>query len=110
MREKSTVSIGKANGIEFVQYNSIVGENDSSVELNGKVYDGFYVSYNNYDRAIYGDVTTALVLGQMQKFYILNGNHSEQYKELIGQGFFKCLEYFKANINQANQFSDKIEL
>ncbi|MDF2841785.1 MAG: pPPM1a [Herbinix sp.] len=108
MRERSTVNLGKAEGLEFVQYNSIVGKNDSSVELNGKVYDGFYVSNNNYDRAIYGDVTTALVLGQMQKFYILTGNHCEQYKELINQGFSKCFEYFKANINQAHKFSDEI--
>jgi hypothetical protein len=91
---------------EFIQYNSIVGKNDSPVKLNGKVYDGFYVSYNSYDRAIYGDVTTALVLGQMQKFYILTGNHSEQYKELINKGFSKCLDYFKANINQAHRYSD----
>jgi hypothetical protein len=109
MRERSTVSVGNANGIPFVQYNSMVGQNDSPVELNGKVYDGFYVSYNNYDRAIYGDVTTALVLGQMQKFYILTGNHCEQYKELINQGFFKCFDYFKANINQVHRYSDEIE-
>lgn len=109
MGEKSTVSVGKANGIDFVNYNSMVGENNSPVELNSKTYDGFYVSYNNYDIAIYGDVTTALVLGQMQKFYILTGNHSAQYKELIGQGFEKCLEYYKENINQSHKYSDEIE-
>lgn len=108
MREISKVNVGSANGFPFVQYNSIVGENDSPVEYNGKGYEGFYVSYNNYDRAIYGDVTTALVLGQMQKFYILTGNHCEQYKELINQGFIRCLEYFKANITQAHNNSDKI--
>ncbi|SHJ57609.1 hypothetical protein SAMN02745136_00432 [Anaerocolumna jejuensis DSM 15929] len=109
MREISTVNVGNANGIPFAQYNSIVGENNSPIEVNGKVYDGFYVSYNNYDRAIYGDVTTALVLGQMQKFYILTGNHCEQYEELINQGFFRCLEYFKANINQAHNYSDRMD-
>ena len=108
MREQTTVCIGRANGMEFVQYNSIVGDNGLPVELDGKVYDGFYVSFNNYDIAIYGDVTTALVLGQMQKFYILTGNHSKQYKKLISQGFFKCLDYFKANINQAHINSDKV--
>lgn len=108
MTEQTTVSLGKVNGMEFVQYNSIVGNNGSPVELDGKVYDGFYVSYNNYDIAIYGDVTTALVLGQMQKFYILTGNHSNQYKELINQGFFKCLDCFKSNINQAHIYSDKV--
>ena len=108
MSAKSTVSLGKVNDMGFVQYNSIVGNNDSTVEFDGKIYDGFYVSYNNYDIAIYGDVTTALVLGQMQKFYILTGNHSKQYKELINQGFFKCFNYFKSNLNQAYIYSDKV--
>lgn len=108
MKEKSTVNIGRAGGNEFIQYNHIVGEDDSLIELNGKLYEGFYVSYNNHEIDLYGDVTTALVLGQMEKFYILTGNHCEQYEELIGQGFFECLEYYKENINQAHKFSDKI--
>jgi len=108
MVEQTTISLGKANGVESYYTNSMVGEDDSQIELDGQVYDGFYVSYNNYDIAIYGDVTTALVLGQMQKFYVLTGNHSTQYKELINQGFFKCLDYFKSNIDQAHIYSDKV--
>ncbi|ABQ28941.1 hypothetical protein [Acidiphilium cryptum] len=44
--------------------------------LNG---NGFYVSYNDFDRGIYGGDTTALVLGQMERFFILNGDHRGQY-------------------------------
>lgn len=109
MKEKSTINLNRANGIEFIQYNSVVGENNSLIEFDNKAYDGFYVSYNNYDKNIYGDATTALVLGQMQKFYILNGNHCEEYKELINQGFSKCIEYYKKNIKQSNKYSDKIQ-
>ena len=45
--------------------------------------DGFFVSYNSRDAAIYGADTTALVVGQMQKFYILDGDHRLQYAPLI---------------------------
>ena len=36
--------------------------------------DDFYISYNGVDAAIYGGQTTALVIGQMQAFYILNAD------------------------------------
>lgn len=103
----SSISVDYFNGIPIINYNAIVGENDSQIEVDGKIYDGFYVSYNSYDVAIYGDVTTALVLGQMQKFYILNGNHCEEYSKIIKDGFEKCMEYFKKNISQINKNSDK---
>ncbi len=45
--------------------------------------DGFYVSYNAKDISIYGTDTTALVIGQMQAFYILDGNHMAAYAPLI---------------------------
>jgi hypothetical protein len=71
--------------------------------------DGFYVSYNDTDLNIYGCRTTALVLGpQMEKFYILNGDHRAQYTPLIGQGFDACLAYFKANLGLVNMRSDAI--
>lgn len=103
----SSVSVEKFNGIPIINYNDVVGENYSKIEFNGKMYDGFYVSYNSYDTAIYGNTTTALVLGQMQKFYILNGNHSEEYKKIIKDGFEKCMKYFKRNIHQINKYSDR---
>jgi hypothetical protein len=68
---------------------------------------GFYISYNNHDTDLYGSDTTALVLGQMEKFYILNGDHRAQYATLIESGFDACLEYFRANISLINMRSDK---
>lgn len=70
---------------------------------------GFYVSYNDHDTAIYGSDTTALVLGQMEKFYILKGDHRAQYLPLIDQGFDACLAYFKANAQDMHKHSDKID-
>lgn len=67
---------------------------------------GFYVSYNNYDSRIYGCDTTALVCGQMQNFYILNGDHRAQYLQLISKGLDACLAYFKENINEKNKYSE----
>lgn len=104
--EKSTVRLKNFNGIPIVSYNSVIIHNSSRVVVDGKTYDGFYVSYNHHDIATYGDVTTALVLGQMQKFYILNGNHSEAYKKLEKAGFLKCMDYFKQHISQINKYSD----
>lgn len=68
--------------------------------------DGFYVSYNEYDTAIYGCDTTALVVGQMEKFYILNGDHREKYSSLIERGFDACMSYFQENISLINIRSD----
>lgn len=103
----SSVSVDNYKGVPLVNYNSIIGESDSQIEIDGKIYDGFYVSYNSYDIAIYGDITTALVVGQMQKFYILNGDHREEYAKIINDGFEKCMGYFKENINQINKNSDR---
>ena len=69
--------------------------------------DGFYISFNKYDSHIYGDITTALVVGQGEKFYILNGDHREIYFHLISQGFDACFEYFKSQPDKINKYSDK---
>lgn len=70
--------------------------------------DGFYVSYNGVDSGIYGGQTTALVIGQMQAFYILNGDHQAAYAELIPQGLPACMAYFQANAASINKHSDRI--
>lgn len=70
--------------------------------------DGFYVSFNNIDRDIYGCDTTALVFGQMQSFYILNGDHRQAYKDLIPEGYDACLAYFRSNSDQVNKRSDQL--
>lgn len=69
---------------------------------------GFYVSYNDHDISIYGSDTTALVVGQMEKFYILKGDHRAQYLPIVSQGFDACLHYFIDNMNAMHKFSDKI--
>lgn len=70
--------------------------------------DGFYISYNDIDLSIYGCDTTALVFGQMQKFYILNGDHVRQYMEIIHLGFDACFDYFMDNLQDINKNSDKV--
>jgi len=70
--------------------------------------DDFYISHNSLDAAIYGGETTALVIGQMQAFYILNGDHQAAYAALMPQGLSACLAYFKAHQGQMNKFSDRI--
>jgi hypothetical protein len=69
--------------------------------------DGFYVSYNAHDVAIYGSDTTALVKGQMEAFYILQGNHMAAYAPLIDVGFDACMDYFETNSELISKFSDK---
>ncbi|MGE8063920.1 hypothetical protein [Pseudomonas sp. NPDC089569] len=71
--------------------------------------DGFFISFNDHDTApsLYGDVTTALVFGQMQAFYILNGDHRAAYAGLLNDGFDACLAYFKANIDSINKRSQR---
>ncbi|QNR70503.1 hypothetical protein IAQ67_28550 (plasmid) [Paenibacillus peoriae] len=90
--------------------NTVIDGNDLPILMNGKTYKGFYVSYSNYskDVAVYGSDTTALVLGQMELFFVLNGDHRKQYKEFITQGFDKCLLYFKENMHDMNKYSDKL--
>ena len=72
--------------------------------------EDFYISYNFGDRNIYGCDTTAIVTGQYQHFYILDGNHLNKYKELLPRGLNACLEYFKNNINLINKYSEKMEV
>lgn len=77
--------------------------NDIPVEVKD-----FYVSYNDRDVSIYGHDTTALVLEKPLKFLILNGNHSEEYKEIVakGGGYQECLAYFKENLDQKSKYSE----
>lgn len=71
--------------------------------------DGFYISYNDRDASIYGSVTTALVIGQMERFFILNGDHTAAYRKIINDGLEACMAYFEENIDQINKRSDKPE-
>ncbi len=88
--------------------NVISGESEAIVEFEGKEYGGFYISYN-FSRYDYGCPTTALVLGQMQKFFILKGDYRKQYADIFDKGFYECLSYFKDNISNAHEYSDTIK-
>ena len=66
-----------------------------------------YVSYNWKDTEIYGSVTTAIVIGQMQRFYILDGNH---YEQLQGKTFEECIKYYQDNQKLINKRSNKYSL
>lgn len=68
---------------------------------------GFYISFNDVDHDTYGAATTALVIGQMRSFYILNGDHRAQYSALIHEGLAACLDYFIASAAEVNPFSEK---
>lgn len=70
--------------------------------------NGFYVSYNDRDISLYGNDTTALVLGQMAKFLILNGDHRAQYARLMVSGFDACVKYFADNIDKINKRSEAL--
>ena len=71
--------------------------------------DDFYVSYNDHDYEIYGSDTTALVRGQMERFYILDGDHRAAYRDLIPQGMAACMAYYRENIALSNRRSDPLE-
>jgi len=72
-------------------------------------FKDFHISYNNLDIDTYGDVTTAIVIGDMQHFLILNGNHRDELKQIATKGGLKaCLKYFSKNIKLANKYSDKL--
>ena len=68
--------------------------------------DGFYISYNDSDVDIYGCDTTALVIGQMEKFYILNGDHRHKYSTL--STLDECISYYRANLGISNRRSDPL--
>lgn len=91
-----TLTLQSGICVPLVQYNSTISG------------EGFHVSHNDYDNSpsLYGCETTALVFGQMQNFYILNGDHREAYSALIPSGFDACMAYFKANIGQINKRSE----
>lgn len=67
-------------------------------------HDKHYISYNFADDYIYGCDTTAIVIGQMQRFYILNGNHTNELKT---KSFKECIDYFLDNSHLINKRSNK---
>ena len=84
------------NGIP-VQVPNEVRQNDPS----------FYVSYNKSTRD-YGCPTTALVVNdpQMSKFYILCGDHREQYE--AAKTLAACLSYYASQLDLQHKYSDDL--
>ena len=70
--------------------------------------DGFYISHNDCDVGLYGCETTALVVGQMGKFYILRGDHRNTYSALVKKGFAACLDYYRAHVSESHEYSDTL--
>lgn len=68
--------------------------------------EGYHVSLNDRDLWHYGDVTTALVIGQGELFLILNGDHRMGFAKASESGFEGCLTYFDNHIAEANKCSD----
>ena len=65
---------------------------------------GYYISYNNYDRGLYGGHdTTAIVIDHSGAFLILNGDHRENLK---GFTLNQACEYFHKNSDKKNLRSD----
>ena len=98
--KKSTVhSMVTPEGIPTTVYNRVTQSSDD-----------FYISYNNYDTDIYGDKTTALVYSDRKStwFYILNGDHTDEYESIQPFTFLGCLSYFLSNLDKMNHMSDKI--
>lgn len=86
-----------AGGIPLVTPNTITAQNTD-----------FYISYNDRDRHIYGDVTTALVSEKPVKFLILKGNHTEQYEQILSKGgsYDDCVQYFRDNESLKAKYSE----
>lgn len=70
-----------------------------------EVSKDFYISFNASSRD-YGCPTTALVLGQGDKFYILCGDHRKAYAGMTT--FDECLTYYKSLPDQHHAYSDKL--
>lgn len=70
--------------------------------------EAWYISYLPPSSTYSNQATTSLVVGQMQRFYILKGDFRDQYKKLIAKGFRACYNFFCKNSHLVHQYSDKI--
>ena len=62
----------------------------------------WYTSYNAVDHAIYVCDTTAIVIGQMQAFFVLKGDHRQQ---LNGLSLSESIAYFVAHTESFHHIS-----
>lgn len=75
----------------------------------------WYISYNsNTSVQLYGCKTTALVLGQMEYFLVLNGDHREAFRKVIASANGQrsrldlCLAYVRDNQGKLSHRSDAV--
>lgn len=76
----------------------------SNTTLNPQNDETWYVSYLPFSDD-YGSNTTALVVGQMQRFFILDGDFRKEYQNLMPQGFRACYQFFLDNLDKRNKRS-----
>lgn len=70
-------------------------------------FDGFYISHNSRNVNADGEETTAIVIGQMLRFFILTGDHRKELIEAAtAGGVEQCLAYFRENIRFAHSTSE----
>lgn len=70
--------------------------------------DNYHISFTDSNSAVYGDNTTAIVL-QNRVFLILTGDHTEGLASAkASNGLQGCIDYFIANIDQANPLSEHL--
>ena len=91
--EEKTAHMEILGGVTIVVPNKVTKKNDL-----------FHISYNNRSLSDYGCATTALYIKKTSQFLILNGNHTEGYKEL--DTLEQAIEYFYSKIKQANPKSE----
>lgn len=106
----STVRARTLGGVPVLTPNIVVAQRDEEVCVGGKVYGGWYVSYNNCDTGVYGCDTTAIVIGQMEKFLVLNGNHCEPILEAMKtpNPLTSAIAYFRSHKEEWSKFSDRL--
>lgn len=96
------------DGIVGIVPNEVFFESSVPVRYGDREYAGFYLSYNSRDTSIYGCVTTAIVLGQGQKFLILDGDHRDRLSETVSDGGLEaCVSYFVSHMQQMNRLSER---
>lgn len=54
-------------------------------------FGDWYISVNHVDHWHYGGPSTAIVIGQMEVFYVMKGDHD---KELAGRCLGEAMHYF----------------
>ena len=78
--------------------------------------DGFFISYRPHSVGILSGAgwdteeasgETAIVFEN--KFFILNGDHREQYLAIAHAGLNECVSYFNANADKKSSWSDTPE-